>query len=129
MKMKHTRLEGLNTIYWQTLLLLLEVRNDVVNRTIRRIDAFAPLGLFYLEVDACVVLHPHDAKDGANGFRRLSASANDLAHVVFVDTKRQKNPHFVDGPVYFYVVRVINQRFDYVLQKLLISFHGGPAIL
>src|SRR3989344_7864982 len=64
-------------------------------RSAHSLPALASLRLFYFQIDSGFVLHPDDAEDGTDGLGRLARAADNLAHVVFVDTKCEKHAHLV----------------------------------
>src|SRR3989344_1240904 len=92
-------------------------------RSAHSLPALASLRLFYFQIDPSFVLHSDDAKDGTDGLGRLARAADDLAHVVLMNAKREKYAHLIYRAIYLDVVGVINQRFHHVFQELLISFH------
>src|SRR3989344_5103938 len=76
--------------------------------------------LFYLQIHPGVIADADDAQERANCLCGSALAANNVAHVLGIHPKREQNPHLVNLAFYFYVVRVINQRFNQKIQEILI---------
>lgn len=75
-----------------------------------------------LEVDSGIIFNANDPEKRADGFRGRALAANYLAHILGVNVKRQEHAHFINLPVNFDIIRMINDGLHKILQKFFVYF-------